>query len=331
MSANDADLTTSTRPKAVSTPKSNKFQNTIRNSLEKQQQQQLQQQQKQSELKQQEENTQLNDEENKLNARLKVDSQSENKIQNKDKIVNKVDDLIKDGLTKQQNNSNNSSLNSLTSTTSNNNNNNANSNNTNQNLALFLNLLKNQAWTAPGGPTSPVQQQQQQQQNLLNFSFLPLVQNNPQLQLASLFQNPLLANILNIRLNAATSPNLPSPQSLTPASSNSSNSSLDDVNDFSSSSFCQNQPINLSKIKEETLSNDAPLDLSNRKVEKRITQENFHTVNSLYSTTINRNANTFSDLNGKRKLHFIYSFSSISTICELCFNFCFKSEPKIQN
>jgi hypothetical protein len=309
MSPNDADLTTSTRPKAVSTTKSNKFQNTIRNSLEKQQQQQLLQQQKQSELKQQEENTQLNDEENKLNARLKVDSQSENlnKIQNKDKIVNKVDDLLKDGLIKQQNIANNSKLNSLTSTTSNNDNNNANNNNTNQNLALFLNLLKNQAWTAPGGPTSPVQQQQQQQ-NLLNFSFLPLVQNNPQLQLASLFQNPLLANILNIRLNAATSPNLPSPQSLTPASSNSSNSSLDDVNDFSSSSFCQNQPINLSKIKEESLCNDAPLDLSNRKVEKKISQENFHTVNSLYSTTINRNANTFSDLNGKWKLYFIYSF-----------------------
>jgi hypothetical protein len=277
MSPNDVDLTTSTRPKAVSTPKSNKFQNTIRNSLEKQQQQLLQQQ-KQSELKQQEENTQLNDEENKLNARLKVDSQSENlnKIQNKDKIVNKVDDLLKDGLIKQQNISNNSKLNSSTSTTTNNDNINANNNNTNQNLALFLNLLKNQAWTAPGGPTSPVQQQQQQQQQkLLNFCFLPLVQNNPQLQLASLFQNPLLAYLLNKRLNAATSPNLPSPQSLTPASSNSSNSSLDDVNDFSSSSFCQNQPINLSKIKEETLSNDAPLDLSNRKVEKKYLKKIF--------------------------------------------------------
>ena len=285
----------SARSKVTNTHKSNKFQNTIRNSLEKQQQQQQQhEQQQQSELKQQvEDDNKLNEDESlRIKTVLNIESlsQQQNKIQNKEKIVNKSED----GLIKQTTilTSNPSSNSSSTNT-------NANTN-TNQNLALFLNLLKNQAWTMPPSPTSPVQhqqsqQQQQQQQNLLNLSFLPLVQNNAQFQLATLLQNPLLANILNIRLNAPVSPTLVTPQNSSTSSCNSSNSSLDDTND---SSFCQNQPINLSKMKEDILTNDAPLDLSNRKVEKKISQENVHTVNSLYSTTINRNTSSFSDLNG---------------------------------
>ena len=88
--------------------------------------------------------------------------------------------------------------------------------------------------------------------------------------------------------------------------STSSNSNLESANDFAA---FQTQPINLSKVKEESAhapqtnnaNNEVPLDLSNRKSssekKEQHQQQQVHTVNSLYSSTVNKITNNFNSSN----------------------------------
>jgi hypothetical protein len=229
-----------------------------------------------------------------------------NKIQlsNKDKIVN--------------NNTNNSKtdeglINKLTSNFD---------NSQNQNLAnLFISLLKNQAWSSSTSSvssssssnasspsqTSPIQQHQQSQATLLNFPFMPLVQNNSQLQLASLLQSPLLANILNIhnKLNTNNTSLSSSPPQQQHFNNNNNNNSNNVNSSLSDELMNDCQPINLCKMKDNNNnyntinSNEVPLDLSSRKSDQ---------VNNLYypltpngnnnDNHINSNANLGNNFKG---------------------------------
>ena len=263
-----------------------KVQNTIRNSLEKLSNSAQQPQNELFKKLEEEKNASANkhnDENSIMKSKIKnVNSENVNKIQNKEKIVNTQNKVV-DNL-KLLNNLTNTSgtlgsnLNTTNTSSSSNNN-----TTTNQNLALFFNLLKNQTWSTPS-PSSPVQQQQQAG-SFINFPLLSLLnQNISQFQLASLLQNHLSNNILNVRVNANNANILTSSQV---------NANSDEINYSSTSQFCQNQPINLSKIKEESnpaYNNETPLDLSNRKfpTEKKM-QEQVHTVNSLHSSSLNLN------------------------------------------
>lgn len=151
--------------------------------------------------------------------------------------------------------------------------------NPSQNLSnLLFNLFKT-------SPLWPVQQQasQQAQTQTSNLPFLPFVHNSAQFQLSNLFQNPLLNNYLNGRLSNSSDPNLTiQPVSSTPNSTPSSTPSSTPIPNNQIQLAEQNpqtQPINLSKhqIKQEKaiqITNDeAPLDLSSKKSEKKIKQK----------------------------------------------------------